>query len=248
MAKIISVFGPPNTGKTTVSVVIAQQLAEKGFNVCLVCADNVVPTIPTLLPQSITRVNEVKDKVHSVGKILSEIEYSTNDILKEVVFTKRFSKLVLIGYAYGENELSYAMPTEYDVSVFYNKLGTMVDYIVVDCGSAISNPLAKVGIESADRVIKVIGSSYKDITYFASNEELIPEGEVKKSEFITVYPMYKDMDAIEFLADFYGTIDYTIRHNNQISKMMQYGEYFMKGFPSEYTRIVKNLLEEVNFS
>lgn len=248
MAKIISVFGPPNSGKTTLSVAMSEALAEKGYNVCLVCCDKVVPAIPVLLPQSVTKAGAAMDVRHSVGKILNCVDFSESDILKQCVYTKKYKKIILMGYAYGENENTYPLPTDFDVFSFYGKLSDMVDYVIIDCANNITEPLSRVGIEHSDNVIRVAGGSYKDITYYASNETIIPEGEVKRDRHIIVAPKVHKKDNIDYLDSFYGNIDYKIKYFPEVKTMMDYGEYFIKNFPPQYLSVVNQMLEEINFN
>lgn len=248
MAKVISVYGPPNSGKTTVAVSLSEVLANKGYNVCIVCCDRNVPTIPTLLPQTVNRVDAPTNKIRSIGKILNTVDFSESDILSQFVYSNKYKNIVLIGYAYGENIESYPVPIEYDVYDFIKKLSNMTDYIIADCGSEITSPLPKVFIENSDSVIKVVGSTYKDVVYFASNEPLIPEGEVKKSDHILVAPNIYKQDNLEYLRGFYGNINYEIKHDDNIEKMMAYGEYFIKDFPNKYLESIKKIAEEVNFN
>lgn len=248
MAKIISVFGPPGSGKTTVSVALAHTLADKKFNVCIICCDDLVPTIPTLLPQSVNKVNDMSTKIRSIGKILTSVEFSTEDILQQCVYSKKYSKIVLLGYALGENRQTYPQPTDYDIYSFYQKLSTIVDYIIIDCSSDLSNPLTKVGMERSDHIIRLGGSEYKDIVYFASVIDSIPEGEVKKEDHIVLFPKIKKDDAVDDLSDFFGGIDYQIQASEEVKNMLKFGECFIKEFPSSYKNVIKKMLEEINFS
>lgn len=249
MSKIISVFGPPESGKTTVSVALSECLADKGYNVCLVCCDDLVPTIPVLLPQSVGKIHDTADKVHSIGKILNSVEFSTEDILQQCVYTKKYNKLILIGYALGENRNTYPTPTDYDVYSFYAKLSSMVDYIVVDCSSdLVGSSLSRVGISHSDSVLRLGGSSYKDIVYFASVNDVIPDGDVDKKDHIVLFSKVKKSDVLEDLSDFYGGIDYQIKDSKDVRDMLRYGECFVKEFPSAYKAVIQKIVEEVNFS
>lgn len=247
MAKIVSIYGPPNSGKTTVAVALSESLAEKGYNVCIVCCDNNVPTIPVLLPQSVNKVGAPIDKVRSIGKILSMAGFSESDILNQFVYTNKYRNIVLIGYAYGENENSYPAPTNYDCYEFIKKLTGMVDFIIVDCGNNLNTPLCQVALEHSDSIIKIAGSTYKDIVFYASNENLVPEGNVPKSHHILVAPNVVKQDNLEYLSGFYGSINYELKNDAMISKMMSFGEYFLKNFPTNYLKIINQICQEVNF-
>ncbi len=248
MAKIVSVYGPPSSGKTTVSTVLAQCLADKGYNTCVVCCDKIVPTIPVLLPQSANKAYEIDSKVRSLGKILSDVEYSSGDILAQAYYTKKFTRIILLGYAYGENQFSYPTPTEYDVRSFLNKLSEMVEYIVVDCNSDLTETLTKVSIESSDSVIKLVGSTYKDVAYYTSSEKITPSGNVPPEAFLMVFPNVKPKDAIEDLYDFYGRVEFQINNNPEVEKMMRYGEYYMREFPKAYRDEIDRMIEIINFA
>ena len=93
MAKIISVYGPPNSGKTTVVASLSEVLANKGYNVCIVCCDYSVPTIPVLLPQSVNRVDAPTNKIRSIGKILNTVDFSESDILSQFVYTNKYKNI-----------------------------------------------------------------------------------------------------------------------------------------------------------
>lgn len=247
MARIISIYGPPDSGKTTVSVALSEVLANKGYNTCIVCCDNKVPTIPVLLPQTVNKVGAPASKVRSIGKVLSCVDFSASDILNQFVYTNKYKNIVLIGYAYGENESSYPLPTDYDAYEFIKKLADMVDYIIVDCGNDITSSLCKVSMEHSDSILRIAGSSYKDIVYYASNESLIPEGAIKKAEHILIAPKMVKQDNMEYLKGFYGEINYKMKYDENVSKMMAFGEYFIKDFPSHYLNEIKKICEEVNF-
>ena len=59
MAKIITVCGSPNSGKTTISTAMGISLSKRGFNTCVIYCNDVVPSIPVLLPQSTIKVGEI---------------------------------------------------------------------------------------------------------------------------------------------------------------------------------------------
>jgi DNA replication protein DnaC len=53
--KIIAIWGNPNSGKTTLSIKIANELIKKNKSVILVMADPFAPAIHTVLPFTETK-------------------------------------------------------------------------------------------------------------------------------------------------------------------------------------------------
>ena len=52
---------------------------------------------------------------------------------------------------------------------------------------------------------------------------------------------------MEYLKGFYGDIQYKMKFDESISKMIAFGEYFIKDFPFHYLNEIKKICEEVNF-
>lgn len=247
MGKLIAVWGSPNSGKTTLSCAIATQLACMKKEVAVVMCDNVTPTIPTVLPQVTNHVRAPGTKIKSVGKVVSAVEFSTNDIFQQFVMVPNFKHLVLIGYAYGENRDSYTAPVVYDVYDFYDKLGELVDYVIIDSMSEIAqNALTTVGLEVADSVIRTGGSTYKDLSFFASQTPLFPKGKVAYEDHVVVFPRVKPKDVVDDIRGFYGNIDYQLPELKEITRAMECGELLLKPYPQVYRATVKKIVEGLN--
>ena len=243
MAKIITVCGSPNSGKTTISTAMGISLSKRGFNTCVIYCNDVVPSIPVLLPQSTIKVGDVKQK--SIGKILNLADFSTNDILNNVVYVKQLPRLSFLGYAYGENSNTYARFTNFDVYNFYAKLSEMVDFIIVDSVSNLNNNLSTIALENADVILRVGGSSYSDVSYFASNLE---ELNINKENELIVFGKQDSKDAFSELTEFYGgSIDFVIKKNPVIENMMKYGEYITGTFPQSYMNSINEIINRFNF-
>lgn len=243
MAKIITVCGSPNSGKTTIATAMGITLSRKGFNTCVIYCDDIVPTLPVLLPQSTLKIGDLKQR--SIGKILSLADFSTNDILSNMIYLKQFNRLSLLGYAYGENTNTYHQFTNFDIYNFYSKMSEMVDFIVVDGSNNPNNGLTTVSLENSDVVLRVGGSSYSDISYFASN---LKELNINEENELVIFGKQDVKDAFSELSEFYGGhIDFTIKKNPKIEEMMKYGEYFMGKFPPSYIKSIEEIINRFNF-
>lgn len=247
MGKLLAVWGSPNSGKTTLACAIAVHLAFMKKEVAVVMCDNTTPTISTVLPQVTNHVNATGTKLKSIGKIVSAVEFSTNDIYQQFVMVPNYKHLVLIGYAYGENGDSYATPVVYDVYDFYDKLSELVDYVIIDCTSdLLHNPLTTVGLEVAEAIVRTGGSTYKDLSFFTSQKPLFPGGKVAYDDHIIVFPRVKPKDAVEDIRGFYGNIDYKLSESADISRAMECGELLLKPYPPSYRAAVKKMVEGLN--
>lgn len=244
MASVICVFGSPNSGSTTLAVAISKEFAKTKKNVALICADEDLPTIPTIFPQSTKKVGS-KD-VRSIGKILSGADVSSNDILKQMITVPIMSNFAMLGYAYGENQFSYPTVSENDVYLFYQKLADLVDVIVVDCSSKINTYISKIALQCADAIVRCCGCDFKSISYFASNLNLISTSSVATINHIIVYPIMHEYDDISEVSSVLGEPDYEIKYSNILNKMGRDGELFLEDFPPQYKKVVSNMVKEMN--
>lgn len=244
MANVICVFGSPNVGSTTLSIAIAREFAKTKKNVALLCTDENTPTIPVIFPQSTKQVG-AKD-TRSIGKILSGVNVSSNDILKQMITVPKLNNLAILGYAYGENSTTYPSVLENDVYLFYQKLADLVDIIIVDCSSNINNLLSKIALQNADSIIRCCSCDFKSISYFASNLNLVSTAAVSTANHIVVYPCLHDFDDVNEVASMLGEPDYEMKYSTDIDKMDKNGEYLLIDFPSHYKKVVSKIVKEMN--
>ena len=90
MSKIITIWGNPNSGKTLFSVKLAKELS-KDKNGILVFTDIFTPPLDVVLP-----FENNYDK--SLGKILETPILTQEDILKELIISKKNNNLAYLGF------------------------------------------------------------------------------------------------------------------------------------------------------
>ena len=62
---VLAVWGSPSSGKTVVSVKMAEHLAQKKRNVILILADMITPPLPYLCVPSLHVLSEERTSVHN---------------------------------------------------------------------------------------------------------------------------------------------------------------------------------------
>ena len=172
MGKIIAVWGSPSSGKSTFSIKLAKELASKKKNVIIVFADNNCPVIPTLIQ---------KENSKSLGNILSAVNLTKSDILKNLYTIDKVNNVTITGYKEYENVYTYPKYDELRVDEFLNTIRLMADYIIIDTSSYfVTDLLSTKSLILADKVIRLITPSLKSMSYFNSSLPMLDSGNFKK--------------------------------------------------------------------
>jgi MinD-like ATPase involved in chromosome partitioning or flagellar assembly len=162
MARIISVWGSPNSGKTTIATKLALKYVNKKYTVAIVYCDSLAPALPVLLP------SRSKDNLFSLGAILESQSISPEIILKNTTTMKRFDNLLIYGYKDGESKLSYPRLTQYKVREFVRVLGEFVDYIIFDCSSDLDDIISNNVMQLSNAVLRLHTPDLKSVCWASS--------------------------------------------------------------------------------
>ena len=98
---VLAVWGSPSSGKTVVSVKLADYLARKRKNVLLIFADMTAPPLPCICASSDLEGEK------SLGSILAATHVTENLIKKNCMFYRKNDYLSMIGMLKGENVFTY---------------------------------------------------------------------------------------------------------------------------------------------
>lgn len=104
MGKLIAVWGAPNSGKTALSVKLAEAIYSRSRGksaVIVVFTDIVTPTLPVVFP------NFRSEDIYSIGSVLSKPDFFADDVVsnilsirsKESMETMKSSKQASMGIA-----------------------------------------------------------------------------------------------------------------------------------------------------
>ena len=179
MSKTIAVWGSPDSGKTTFATKLAQTIYDRyQAIVILLYADNDTPTLPVIFP------NLKKEDLYSVGALLAKIDITKEEVVRQLVTIKQRQNFGFLGFVDGENRYTYPSFDETKVRSLLSVLNSLADFVVVDCTSALKNPISRVAIKEADTVIRLASPDLKSISFFSSQLPLYGDPVFRLEEHI----------------------------------------------------------------
>lgn len=202
--KILAVMGSPGSGKTTTAVKLASALAKQKKNVIVVFCDPFTPVVPTLLPP---------DAVHdvSLGELLTAPGLTQANILNACVPVPGQEYISLLGYKSGESLMKYPKITRDKAVELFVSMRYLADYIIVDCTSVFeADPASFVGIEIADRVLRLGTANLKGISYYQTHMPMLADSRFDKERQQMGIGCLKVGQDWESVSEQYGGVDYVL--------------------------------------
>lgn len=237
MGKVISVWGAPNTGKTTLSIKLAKELS-KECTVMLVFTDLISPVIPTIFKEA--------DKDKTLGNVLSAPSLTEEVILKNSISIKGNKNLGIIGYKEYDNVFTYPQFSKERAIEFIQKIRAFSDYIILDLSSFFVNDmLSTTALEISDEIIRVSSPSLKDISYYDSYLPLINTADYSLEHHINVISMFRENDAVEELAELYNAEE-RIPYMDELREQSMCGDLF-NSLSSRNEQKIKNIIDNLMY-
>lgn len=226
--KLIAVWGSPGAGKTTVSVKLAVELAQKhkDLDVMIILTDITAPDMPIILP--------VKKDMRSMGNLWNNPRCDKEMIYNASMVTEKYDNLSILGYKACENVFSHADYTKEIVFKVFNELETMADYIVIDCVSDFAfNMISMAALELADSVIRVGEATLKSFSFFDSNLPLLTDSRYQRDAHIRILGKTKSFQSRDIAMNKLGT-ELELPYVEEIEKQMLEGGILHKASGREY--------------
>ncbi|GAA0782086.1 ParA family protein [Hathewaya limosa] len=220
--QIIAIWGNPFSGKTSLSIKIAEKLSLKKKNVIVVFSDIISPTIMTVLPY-------IKTENKSLGRILSAPEINQEEIMAQCIVLEKNPHISLLGYLQGENIFTYAQYSKERAVDFLILLRHIADYVIIDCSSLFAyNTLSAVALEMSDSVIRLCSSNLKAVAYFNSYLPLLEDRKFNVDKHIKVLSKVKISEPREQIKEIYRGVKYELPYTEEIEKQLLTAELFNK--------------------
>lgn len=213
--KMIAVMGSPGSGKTTTSIKLAMELANKKKNVVVVFNDPFTPVIPIVVP--------CPGKQVSVGELLTAPILTQKMILDACVPVKENEYISLLGYCFGDNFMRYPQMTRDRVVDFLVCLRYLADYIIFDCTTICeADILSMLAMELSDSIIKIGTSNLRGISYFESHRIMLSDPKFKPEMQMQLIGNLKQGQEWETVAEQYNGVAGVLPYVPELE--MQYDE------------------------
>jgi hypothetical protein len=215
-ARILTVWGGPGSGKTTLAAKLAMESEARKINTVLLLCDNVTPELPALLPYE-------NDLNHSLGALLDSalLDSTTSSVDDSLSLKDSLSYTVCLGYAPGENVLSYPAPTALQAQAALSLISDNCDVIIVSAPTDfLRSPVAMVSAEESDLSVCVISPNIKIVSYLSSYCDLFPS----RKKRITVLNHSSEMDAQAWLVD--TDVDLELSFSHELNLQQREGKLF----------------------
>lgn len=241
MSKIIAVWGSAGSGKSMFCCILAKALTQDKKKAIIINADLSTPMLPVWLPDQIIETGT------SVGQVLSSTDIDTSLVASKVTVLKSYPFIGVMGFTAGENPLSYP-EIKYDtVRSLVANAAKLVDFVLLDCSSNMTNFFTPAAIESADTVVRILTPDLKGVNYLKAHQPLLTDARFKYHEHLTFAGMARPFHAIEEMGHIIGGFDGLLPYGKEIDRCATEGNMFgaISFCNPKYTASLKKVLEVV---
>lgn len=213
VGKMIAVSGPPGSGKTTLTLKLAQEVHEKTKKkVIYLSPDVLIPAMGAIFPK------RDKASMLSLGAALEQVNLAITDILGVIATTKAMPNMGYLGYIPGDGPYSYAALSEKKVLQMFQLMRDNFDYIFIDCDRSRDDLISTIGCGLCDHLIQIINPDIKSIAYYGFEE--IPERAIQVLNILDndIYLPIQDTNA------HFPKIQFTVLYSRAVKMQMYNGE------------------------
>ncbi len=243
MGKLITIWGSPNSGKTSVSVKLACMLCRGNDSsekaVILILTDLITPAVPVLFP------NSRAQDLFSLGSVLSKPDITPYDVAANLMTSRNMDNFGVLGYRAGENRHSFPVAyNEEKIEKFYAMLCTMADYVIVDGMSVAENDLlTDTALRRADTIIRIAAPDLKCLSFLMSQSHI--EGGQEKSIQVLNVPSENITAPVSDVASHLGRIYGVLPYSPMLAQQMAEGRMMEPLRDKRYVRNLQMIAERV---
>ena len=220
MGKIITVWGSSGSGKSMFSCILAKALTKDKKKAIIINADLSAPMLPVWLPDQIIETGA------SIGNVLSSVDIDTALVASKVTILKSFPFIGLMGYAAGENPLSYP-EIKYDMAIsLISNASKLVDFVIIDCSSSMTNFFTPAAIDAADTIVRILTPDLKGVNYLKAHQPLLSNARFRYDEHLSLAGMARPFHAIEEMGHIIGGWTGLLPYGKEIDRCATEGGMF----------------------
>lgn len=241
MGKAIAVWGSSGSGKSIFSCILAKALTKGNRKAIIINADSNTPMLPVWLPEQTIKTDA------SIGHVLSSEKVDAVLVASKVTIVKSFIFIGLMGYAAGENSLSYPEVKYKSALNLIEEASKLVDFVILDCNSNMANfTLASIG--AADVIIRILTPDLKGVNYLKSHQPLLSDAHFCYTEHITFAGLARPFHAIEKTGNIIGGWAGLLPYGKEIELCFTEGNIFnaIDYCNSRYMESINKVLKAVS--
>ena len=238
MGKVITVWGSPGSGKSMFCCILAKALTRNKQKAIIINGESGTPMLPVWLPEQLIETNA------SIGQVLNSVEIDTSLVASHVTVLKTYPFIGLMGYSAGENPLSYP-ETDYNMVLqLVTAASKLVDFVVLDCSSNMTNVFTPAARESGDLVIRILTPDLKGINYLKAHRPLRVDARFHYDSHLTFAGMARPFHAFEEMGYLIGGFDGLLPYSKEIDRCATEGGMFqaLKYCNNKYTAALNKVL------
>lgn len=220
MGKVITVWGSPGCGKSMFSCILAKVLTRDKCKAIIINAEISVPMLPVWLPEQVIQTGA------SIGQVLSSVEIDTTLVASHVTVLKNYPFIGLMGYCAGENPLSYPDIQYSMVLQLVNAAARLVDYVILDCSSSMTNVFTPAAIESGDLTVRILTPDLKGVNYLKAHQPLLVDSRFHYNEHLSFAGMARPFHALDEMGYLVGGFDGLLPYSKEIDRCATEGGMF----------------------
>ena len=242
MSKAIAVWGSPGSGKSMFCCILAKALTRDKKKAIIISAEPGTPMLPVWLPSQIIDTNA------SIGHAFTAVEIDTALVASSVTVLKDYPFIGLMGYTAGENPLSYP-ELKYDISLqVIAAAKKLVDYVILDCSSTITNIFTPASIESSEVIVRILTPDLKGMSYVKAHQPVMVDTRFRWDDHISLAGMARPFHAIEEMGHLIGGFDGLLPYSKEIDRCATEGNMFgaINYINPKYTAALKKVLEVID--
>jgi MinD superfamily P-loop ATPase len=239
---MITVWGSSGSGKSMFSCILAKALTRDKQKAIIINADCGTPMLPVWLPDQIIETGA------SIGHALSSVEIDTALVASKVTMLKSYPFIGLMGYAAGENPLSYP-EIKYDMAMgLIANAAKLVDFVIIDCGPNMTNLFTPAAIDAADVIVRILTPDLKGVHYLKAHQPLLMDARFRYNEHLSFAGMARPFHAIEEMGHIIGGWAGLLPYGKEIDRCATEGGMFraIDYCNSRYTESLKKVMEAAN--
>ena len=238
MGKVITVWGSPGSGKSMFCCILAKALTRNKQKAIIINGESATPMLPVWLPEQLIETNA------SIGQVLNSVEIDTSLVASHVTVLKTYPFIGLMGYSAGENPLSYP-ETDYNMVLqLVAAASKLVDFVILDCSSNMTNVFTPAAIESGDLVVRILTPDLKGINYLKAHRPLLVDARFHYDSHLTFAGMARPFHAFEEMGYLIGGFDGLLPYSKEIDRCATEGGMFqaLKYCNNKYTAALNKVL------